>query len=543
MLSVVCYGRNDDHGYNYHKRLAISFNSIAALLTHEHDEILFVDYNTPDELPTLPEAIQDILTPQAREKLRIFRVRPAQHAKFSAYTRLPVIEPIARNIAVRRSSPQNRWILSTNSDMIFVPREENRSLSDIVASLPDGFYALARFELPEYWWESTLDRLDPVDTIHLLRQQAKQFHFDLVASREPYLRYDNPGDFQLMSREAIFDIQGFDESMLLGWHVDSNLSRRFFLHFKEIKSLTGELTSYHCNHVRKLNDFHSEFGLRNNWKHFVSDVKTPYLPAQRESWGLIQENIEEIRLIPRDQQAYHQALKKVLFNIPPLSYEMDLANRPYNDHFYASAHFFPYLTDHLVTLPNDVNIAYLGVNETLLTLLSAFWREMGYVGKIFCLRTHVAQKNNETIHYVDQQTLLEKTFLCVADFGVDESLRNKKDETHIRQTLNQLIKPFVSLAKKASSRYRFLGVNLVGTDFKFIFTKYISASVVSYNCNVLAGFVKQKKRSSRYIRFKTYCRTWRQKIKTKVIYHLCYFFPMLSFKMIRKLGRLSKKIT
>ena len=66
MLSVVLYGRNDSHGYNLHKRAAISLNAIAEMLTDPDDEILFVDYNTPDELPTFPEAIADTLTDKAR---------------------------------------------------------------------------------------------------------------------------------------------------------------------------------------------------------------------------------------------------------------------------------------------------------------------------------------------------------------------------------------------------------------------------------------------------------------------------------------------
>ena len=66
MISVVIYGRNDNYGYNLHKRAAISFNCIAEVLTDPTDEILFVDYNTPDDFPTFPEAIQDTLTERAR---------------------------------------------------------------------------------------------------------------------------------------------------------------------------------------------------------------------------------------------------------------------------------------------------------------------------------------------------------------------------------------------------------------------------------------------------------------------------------------------
>src|SRR5579875_900282 len=158
MISVLLYGRNDSYGYNLHKRAALSFNCIAEVLSDPADEIVFVDYNTPDDFPTFPEAIQDTLTPRARQLLRILRVRPRHHQRFAGQTHLSALEPIARNVGLRRSNPGNRWILSTNTDMIFVPRR-GRSLSDVAAGLADGYYHLPRFELPETLWES-LNRLD-----------------------------------------------------------------------------------------------------------------------------------------------------------------------------------------------------------------------------------------------------------------------------------------------------------------------------------------------------------------------------------------------
>ena len=67
MFSVIVYGRNDTHGYNLHKRAAISFNAIAEVMSDPDDEILFVDYNTPDDHPTFPEAIHDTLTDKAKK--------------------------------------------------------------------------------------------------------------------------------------------------------------------------------------------------------------------------------------------------------------------------------------------------------------------------------------------------------------------------------------------------------------------------------------------------------------------------------------------
>lgn len=107
MISIVLYGRNDNYGYNLHKRGALSLNCMAQVLTGASDEILFVDYNTPDDLPTFPEAIQDTLTKRARELLRIFRVRPHIHERFRSRIHLVALELVARNVAVRRSRPSN----------------------------------------------------------------------------------------------------------------------------------------------------------------------------------------------------------------------------------------------------------------------------------------------------------------------------------------------------------------------------------------------------------------------------------------------------
>src|SRR5712671_3734957 len=86
MFSVILYGRNDSHGYNLHKRAAISFNAIAEVMSDPDDEILFVDYNTPDDHPTFPEAIQDTSTEKARQVMRILRVRPDHHMRLKNRT-------------------------------------------------------------------------------------------------------------------------------------------------------------------------------------------------------------------------------------------------------------------------------------------------------------------------------------------------------------------------------------------------------------------------------------------------------------------------
>src|SRR5258708_24297885 len=113
------------------------------------DEILFVDYNTPDDHPTFPEAIHDTLTDKAKKVMRILRVRPDQHAHLRSKTHLVALEAQSRNVALRRSNPRNRWILYTNTDMLLVPRNAENSLNDILGGLAAGFYQVPRFQVPD----------------------------------------------------------------------------------------------------------------------------------------------------------------------------------------------------------------------------------------------------------------------------------------------------------------------------------------------------------------------------------------------------------
>ena len=96
MISVILYGRNDSHGYNLPKRAAISLNCIAEVLSDPDDEMLFVDYNTSDDLPTFIEAINVTLTPNAKSRLRVLRVRPQLHARLVERTHLAALEPHSR---------------------------------------------------------------------------------------------------------------------------------------------------------------------------------------------------------------------------------------------------------------------------------------------------------------------------------------------------------------------------------------------------------------------------------------------------------------
>jgi len=105
MISVILYGRNDSHGYNLPKRAAISLNCIAEVLSDPDDEILFVDFNTPDDLPTLHRG--GLRHPDSGGEIAVARVaRPPHQVPIVKQSHLSALDPLSRNIAIRRSNPE-----------------------------------------------------------------------------------------------------------------------------------------------------------------------------------------------------------------------------------------------------------------------------------------------------------------------------------------------------------------------------------------------------------------------------------------------------
>jgi hypothetical protein len=377
MLSVVLYGRNDSHGYNLHKRAAISLNAIAELLTDADDEILFVDYNTPDELPTFPEAIADTLTARAVERLRVLRVRPEAHReRFAARTHLVALEPIARNVAIRRSNPANRWVLSTNTDMIFCPRRAGETLTSIAAALEDGFYHLPRFELPEGLWE-TVDRKDAAAIIASARDWGSRFHLNEITHSGSDNLYDGPGDFQLFQREDLFAIGGFHEEMILGWHLDANIARRMRMLKGKVSSALDHLVGYHCDHTRQASAYHKADRQENDPIRFVDALTAPEIPEQMATWGLPDIEIESFRV---DQASAHRYLKGLTSVIgKPLEGFLETAYvaEQYGRLGYDADHVLPYLLDLVSCVPETSVIGYAGARRDLFEGLARGWAAMG----------------------------------------------------------------------------------------------------------------------------------------------------------------------
>ena len=367
-VSVVVYGRNDNHGYNYHKRVSLSLNSIAESLDDD-DEIIFVDWNSPEGHPPLPVSIADTLTPRTHRLLQVVVVPPSVHASVvPPDVRRMIVEPHARNLGIRKAQDNSDWILSTNTDVIFVPRRDD--WKEFLTNTPHSYFACPRFELPEYFWES-LPRTDPLAAIERTRNFSEIALLERAIESHDYCLYDAPGDFQLVRRAVALDIGGFDESMVYGWHVDSNFAKRVWLETKSVESVGDELSIYHCNHNRIPTQYQASGSRSNSPVAFVDRVSLGNHRNPVDDWGLINFPIEKVSLADA-LTSWNQALdarggaeerdRVVSRKLSRLEPEARYAGL-------AVGESLPFLIDPIIAMETPPSTLYLGMRQEFLAVL------------------------------------------------------------------------------------------------------------------------------------------------------------------------------
>lgn len=492
MISVIVYGRNDNHGYNLHKRAAISINALCALLDDDDDELIFVDYNTPDDFPSFPEAIQDTLTERARERLRIFRVRESVHARIGQESPLPVIEPICRNVGIRRSNPANKWILSTNTDIILLPRQD-KSFGEILRGLKPGFYQAPRMELPEALWES-FDRREPIEIMRTVRQLAPALHLDEIAYGNDSIMFDGPGDFQLMDRDVLFSIDSFNEAMNRGWHVDANMAVRMALHHGRIESLSDQIFAYHCDHTRQVTPAHRAGRQENDVGRFVTNVARADIPEQRDIWGLAGEEIESFTLADAPSRRFADITRAAVGEAAPLPYECLYAEQSYDKVGYDARHVLPFLVDLLISAPRTTRLAWIGAQGELLHRFAKTWVSLGFTNPILLAEAYRDQScpTPDGTAFAPKDAMIDCADIFLFDFGGEyqsDPTDNSSDPI-LGEMLFAVRGAETVRLEKQKARRRVIGVNVVHNRYERVFAGVVAAAATPFATRVRHGFAR-----------------------------------------------------
>lgn len=366
-ISVLVYGRNDSHGYNLARRAATSLNAMAHVLD-ERDEILFVDANGPDTFPTFLESISDTITERARSLIRIIRIRPSEYRRWTPQARLPVHEPFCRNVGLRRVQEGTGWVLSMNTDIVPVFRGQ-ADFTHLRARLSPGrLHVAPRVELPEAFWE-VLDRRDPQAVITACLDWGRSARLDVIVDTGSISVHDGPGDFQLFPLELGRKLQGFDESIVGGWHVDGNFCARCRLEAGANESLADALFAFHLDHNRQATRIHRNRHMSETPAMLIHGIRDAVAEHQRDRWGAPSAEFEEFRLPQLGGFRFGGLVASM--SDRPLRQEMH--EDAFNHGVATDADVvYPHLASHLGTFGSGTRLAYLGASRRMIELLGAF---------------------------------------------------------------------------------------------------------------------------------------------------------------------------
>ena len=346
---------------------------------------------------------------RCRSCVRVLRVRASVHAqRFSDLTPLPIVEPLARNVAARRTDAANRWLLMTNTDMAFLPLSA-ASLTDVCSRLVDDASTHFLGSSCPSGSGSSFRAAIPHEPCASCETLGPALRLDEVTTSHDWLRFDSAGDFQLVLRDDFFAIDGLDEEMLLGWHVDANLGKRMLLRGGSIGSLEHELAGYHCNHLRTATTYQSS-DVANDLHRFVLALEEPELPAQRDSWDFAGDEVEEVELAPEAARSFTTAVAAASGDAPSPPRPTDARDEKWRLE-YDSGHVLAFVADAIRVAPPGSAIAYLGVNSTLERMLHEL------VGELECpLPLTVLAPGSEAT------AALAAADVAIVDLGIDSSL-------------------------------------------------------------------------------------------------------------------------
>ena len=268
--SVILTSRNDNYGGNLHKRTTMALKS----LIENHDEVIFVDWKTVNSEGVISNIKHDL--PQTG-KLKYIQVpKEFLKEKYPHIADYTIIESIGRNIGIRRAT--NEYIISTNIDIVTTP------LDDSILN-ENTFY--------------TVPRRDVDESFHLSFNDYQSLYNSLWENRDGYRtkeRFETDddkwslinccGDYQIGHKNVWNQMKGFEESVLFGCGIDTNVMKKASF-YSDIKVLDHYV--FHLNHGKGGNrDEDESVPPMSNQKEIIRDFTQT---TNSENWGMYNEDL------------------------------------------------------------------------------------------------------------------------------------------------------------------------------------------------------------------------------------------------------------
>jgi len=233
-LSAVVVTRNDNYGGDLNDRATYCLNS----LINTFDEVILIDWNSPNNRPLLWDIDQNI---KFRGNLKHIVITPEIASMLTNEDPNAQVccETLGRNIGIRRATGD--YIVSTNIDVI-APRRDQLEKTINNDLNQKTFYTISRRhiewkDIEEFHggerkyneWEELRN--------HLIENSEERKYEEKVVDGDDYSIVNCCGDFQLAHRDIWDEIRGFEEELIYVLYSDTNVQKKAVKHGFELKAI------------------------------------------------------------------------------------------------------------------------------------------------------------------------------------------------------------------------------------------------------------------------------------------------------------------
>jgi hypothetical protein len=268
--SVILTSKNDNYGGNLYKRTTMA---LLSLIEH-HDEVIFVDWKTKNGEGVISNIKHNL--PQTG-KLKYIQVpKEFLKEKYPEIANYSMIESIGRNIGLRRAS--HDYIISTNIDIVTTPIEDSILKEDVFYTVPrrdvDESFQLS-FNDYNSLYKSLWDNRDGYRTKERFESETDKWSLINCC-----------GDYQIGHKNIWNHMKGFEESILFGCGIDTNVMKKASLYSK-IQVLDHYI--FHLNHGKSGDrDEDESVPPMSDQNSIIRDFTNT---SNSDEWGMYNENL------------------------------------------------------------------------------------------------------------------------------------------------------------------------------------------------------------------------------------------------------------
>jgi len=268
--SVVILTKNDNYGGNLSHRAKMCVNS----LVENFDEVVIVDWKTRNHNTLLSTFVNEV--PHLGKIKSIEVSSDLLKEKYPHFYQWNILEAVGRNVGIRRASGD--WIASTNVDIVSTPLDFNNLKSN-------EFYTSSRRDIDE-GFHTQFNNYTDLKTALWNNRDSYHDKPQVHNSTDVWSLVVCCGDFQIGTKKVWEQAKGFEESILFGCGIDSNIMKKAS-YYSDIKILPYYL--FHLNHGKGGERFDGEqTPPMSNQTSIIQDFTET---TNSENWGLNDEDL------------------------------------------------------------------------------------------------------------------------------------------------------------------------------------------------------------------------------------------------------------